>query len=65
MKLKNDFGVTALLATLIIIGAFAIIGMGVKAGLVTYAQLLPMLGAWVGAVVSAYFVVKGIKSGKE
>lgn len=65
MKLFRDFGVSAWLATLIIVGTFAIIGMGVKAGEVSYSEVLPMLGAWVGAVVAAYFVIKGIKSGKE
>lgn len=65
MKLRKDFGVSAWLATLIIIGTFTIIGMGVKAGQVSYSEILPMLGAWVGAVVAAYFVIKGIKSGKE
>lgn len=65
MKLFKDFGISAWFGTLIIIGAFVIIGLGVKAGQVSYSEILPMLGAWVGAVVSAYFVVKGIKSGKE
>ena len=65
MKLIKDFGVSAWLGTLIIVGAFVIIGMGVRAGQISYAELLPMLGAWVGAVISAYFVVKGVKSGKE
>ena len=64
-KLKTDFGVTALLATLIIIGTFVIIGMGIKVGQVTYSEVLPMLGAWVGAVVAAYFVVKGVKETKN
>jgi len=65
MKLIKDFGVSAWLGTLIIVGAFVIIGMGVRTGQISYAELLPMLGAWVGAVISAYFVVKGVKSGKE
>jgi len=65
MKLFKDFGVSAWLGTLLIVGAFVIIGIGVKTGQVTYSEVLPMLGAWVGAVVAAYFVVKGIKSGKD
>lgn len=65
MKLLNDFGVSAWLGTLIIIGAFTIIGMGVKAGQIPFDILLPVLGAWVSAVITAYFVVKGVKSGKE
>jgi len=65
MKLLNDFGVSAWLASLIIIGAFVIIGIGVRMGLVSYEILLPMIGSWVGSVVTAYFVFKGMKSGKE
>lgn len=65
MKLLKDFGVSAWFGTLIIIGAFVIIGMGIRAGQITFSEILPMVGAWVGAVVTAYFVVKGIKSGKE
>jgi len=64
MKLAKDFGVAALFGTLIIIGTFVTIGMGVKAGQITYSELLPMLGAWVGAIVAAYFVVKGMKESK-
>lgn len=61
MKLVNDFGVTALFGTLIIIGTFTIMGIGVATDKVTFTELLPMFGAWVGAIVSAYFIIKSRK----
>lgn len=60
-KLIQDFGVTALFGTLIIVGTFVIMGMGVANNQVTFAELLPMFGAWVGAIVAAYFTVKAMK----
>ena len=57
-KLKADFGVSALLATLIIIGSFTVIIIALITGKVDIDIILPMLGAWVGAVVASYFAVK-------
>lgn len=64
MKLRKDFGVSALFGVLVILGAFITIGIGLVKGQILVSDILPMLGAWVGMVLSAYFVVKGIKVGK-
>lgn len=63
-KLNSDFGVTAFLATLVIIGSFALMIIGVVTGKAVIGDLLPMIGAWVGSIVTAFFVVKGIKTNK-
>lgn len=65
MKLLKDFGVTALFGTLIIIGAFVVIVLGVISKQISYAEVLPMLGTWVGSIVTAYFVVKATKETKN
>jgi len=62
MKLLKDFGVTAWFGTLIILGCFVIMGLGLAKEQIDFSDVLPMFGAWVGAIVSAYFVVKGIKT---
>jgi len=61
----KEFGIAGWFGTLIIIGSFVIIGMGVVRGHISFDALLPALTSWVGSVVTAYFVVKGIKTGKE
>lgn len=65
VEILSKFGVPALFGTLIIIGSFIIIGMLVVQDKVDAIILLPMIGSWVGSVVTAYFVVKGITTGKE
>lgn len=62
-KLLHDFGVTALFGTLIIVGSFAAIIIGVVTGGLSFDVLMPVLGSWVGAIVAAYFVIKSSKSG--
>lgn len=64
MKLKKDFGVTALFGTLIIIGVFVLLGIAVVGRQVSFSEVLPVLGAWVGSIVTAYFVIKGTKNGQ-
>lgn len=63
-KLKSDFGVTALLATIVLVGSFALLIIGLVTSKITMGDLLPMIGAWVGSIVTAFFVVKGIKTDK-
>jgi hypothetical protein len=65
MKLLRDFGVTALFGTLIIIGSFVMLGLGLVNGDISASDILPMIGAWVGAVVGAYFVVKANKESRQ
>lgn len=56
----EKFGVPALFGTLIIVGSFVIIGIGVVQGKIDFNVLLPLIGAWVGSIVTAYFVIKGV-----
>jgi len=65
MKLVQDFGVTAWICTLIIVGSFILIGVGVSQGFISWDILLPMIGSWVGGALSAIGVLKGIKQGKN
>lgn len=62
MKLFNDFGVTAWFGTLILIGTFALLALGLVKGMVSFSVVLPLLATWVGAIVSAYFTVKAVKT---
>ena len=65
MKLFKDFGVTALFGVLVICGSFIMLGLGIWLKLVPFQDILPMIGAWVGSVVSAYFIVKAVKDTKQ
>ncbi len=64
MKLWQDFGVTAWFGTLIIVGTFAIIGVGIYQGKVDIDLLVPMFSSWVGAIIAAYFTIKARKTGQ-
>ena len=61
MKLRNDFGVAALLGTIILVGTFAILITGIVLGQITVPDIIPTLAGWVGVVLACYFVVKGMK----
>ena len=63
-KLKTDFGVSALLGTLIVVGAFTVIIIGLLTRQVDVAYVMVLLASWVSAVVSAYLVVKSAKESK-
>ena len=60
-KLANDFGVTALFGTLIIIGSFLLLSLGVIKELVNFKDLLTVLASWVSGIVTGYIVIKGQK----
>lgn len=64
MEWLSKFGVPALFGTLIIVGSFVIIGMLVAQNKVDAIILLPMIGSWVGSIVTAVFVVKGMTASK-
>jgi len=54
--LVDDFGVTAWIATLVLIGAFTIL-------IVVPEQVVKtMAGQWIGAIVAAFFVLKSAKN---
>uniref|UniRef100_A0A6H2A765 Uncharacterized protein n=1 Tax=viral metagenome TaxID=1070528 RepID=A0A6H2A765_9ZZZZ len=65
MKLLKDFGVTALFGTMVIIGVFALLFIGVSRDKIEFDQLLPIVSAWVSAIVGAYFAVKAVKTGNN
>ncbi len=62
-RLVKDFGITALFGTIILVGGFVSIFMGLASGKLTWDILLPVLSSWVGAVLSVFSVLKGVKSG--
>jgi len=61
----KEFGIAGLFGTMIIVGTFIILGILVARDKVDPIVLLPTLSGWVSSIVTAYFVVKGVKSGKE
>lgn len=61
MKLIDDFGVTALFGSIILIGSFVLLGIGVFQKSIDMTDLLPMLGSWVGGIVTGYIVIKAQK----
>ncbi len=62
MKLLQDFGVTALLCTLVVIFVFILLLMGVYNGALDFNQLLPILEGWVGGILSAVVIIKAKKT---
>lgn len=65
MKLKQDFGVTALIFVLVIIGAFTIIGIGMIQGVLQPDNVLYVLSGWVAGILSSYGAVKATKTGQN
>lgn len=60
-KFVQDFGITAWLCTITLLGVFIIIGMGVYNGDLSWDDLLPVLQGWVSAVLAAILVLKARK----
>lgn len=65
MKLIKDFGVTAWIATLVIVCSFAVIFLGVAKGQIEWDILLPALTSFVGGATGAIVTLKGVKSGQN
>ena len=61
MKLLQDFGITALFGTIILLGAFTLLVIGVVKDAINMVDLLPLLGAWVSGIVTGYIVIKARK----
>lgn len=61
-KLAKDFGVSALLGTLVVVGAFTVIIIGLFTRQVDVAYVMVLLASWVSAVVGSYFTIKSIKT---
>ena len=57
--LAEDYGVTAFIATLIIVGSFVLLLKGVDQSLQT------LIGSWISAIISAIVVIKATKKPKE
>ena len=60
-KLTQDFGVTALFGTLVLVGSFSLLIVGVIKEAILFSDLLPLLGAWVSGIVTGYVVIKARK----
>ena len=63
-KLFQDFGVTAFIGTLVLIGSFALLIIGVVKEVIDPVVLVALVGSWVGSIVSAFFVIKSAKNNK-
>jgi len=55
MKLKNDFGVRALCMVLIILGVFALSGVGLIKGTLDFKTFFVAASTWVIAIIAFYF----------
>ena len=64
-KLKTDFGVSALLGTLIVIGAFTVIIIGLLTRQIDAGYIMVLIAGWVSGVISSYFIVKAQKETKH
>ena len=64
-RLKADFGVTAWVLTIVLLGSFILLGIGTATGQIEWQYLLPLVGAWVGGALSAIGVLKGQKQGSN
>lgn len=53
--LIDDFGVTALIAVLVVIGSFILLLRGTSQTIET------MIGTWMGDIIVAFFVIKSAK----
>jgi len=62
--LSKDFGVTAFMATLVLVGSFSLLIVGVLKGLIDPVVIVALAGSWVGSIVSAFFVIKSAKNSK-
>ncbi len=60
-RLVKDFGVTALLATIVVLGTFIILIIGLLQAKFDMDKLLYILSGWVGAVLGGFFTLKGSK----
>jgi len=65
METLSKFGVPALFGAMIIVGSFIIMGLLIVQDKVDAIILLPMIGSWVGSIVTAVFVVKGITVSRQ
>jgi|GEM_PF-4165577 hypothetical protein len=54
MKLKEDFGVTALFGCLIIVGAFAVILAALLKDKIEFESVFVAVSSWVGSIITAY-----------
>lgn len=62
MKLLKDFGVTALLTTIITVFGMVIISMLVAFHMVEGQDVLIAISSWIGAIVSATTIIKSTKN---
>ena len=65
MRLRSTFGVTALIATIVLTCSFILLGMGIVLGKVDFKDIIPMVSAWVSGILSAMVVIKANANSKE
>jgi hypothetical protein len=62
-KLVEDFGVTALFGTIILLGSFTVLITGLLKGAFDPPDLLVLIGSWVSGILTGYLLVKAGKTG--
>jgi len=64
-KLFADFGVSALIAVIALIGSLVILGIGMMRGLIDPMWVAVIISGWGSSAISTYLVVKGVKTGQN
>ena len=64
MKLAQDFGVSALIAVLIVIGGFTTIIIGLLTKQIDAGYVMVVVASWVSSAATAYLTVKAVKTSK-
>ena len=62
--LIKDFGVSATIGSLVVIGSFATIIIGLLKG-IDISALLPLIGSLLGGVVNSVFGIKAAKQARQ
>lgn len=65
MKLFKDFGVSALLATMVVGGGLTYLIIGLVKGLIDVNYATIVIASWVSSALSAYLTVKAVKTSKN
>jgi len=64
-KLRKDFGVTAWILTIVLLGSFILLGVGVTTGALDWQYLLPAVASWISGALAAIGILKAQKETKN
>jgi uncharacterized membrane protein len=65
MRLAKDFGVSALIAVMVIGGAIIGLTWGMLVGIIPAVAYIGVLSGWGGSAIGSYLTVKGVKQGQN